>query len=73
MMASKETSKPAGKSPENAGPLPTCCCPYCESEVEAKESPLCKPCGITLLRCPVCKAVVETEAVVCHRCGAAIK
>ncbi len=51
-----------------------CCCPYCETEVEEKEmSPLCKPCGVTLQRCPSCLVVLEPDARVCPKCGKAVK
>ncbi|GEM_PF-6665658 len=77
-MAEKKSAakSSAKKNAKNAGAkLPTaCCCPYCETEVEVKEmSPLCKPCGVTLKRCPSCLVVLEPEAAVCPRCGKSTK
>lgn len=66
-MANKQTKETAGQ------PSQPCVCPYCECEVECKDSPFCEPCGVKLARCPSCKAVIEPDALVCRRCGKPVK
>lgn len=66
-MGNKKTRK------TNEKPLQACCCPYCDTEVESKESPICKPCGVTLKTCPGCKTTVEPQAKLCPKCGKALK
>src|SRR3990172_1366368 len=67
VVGAKETSKTDEK------PLRACCCPYCDAEVESKESPICKACGVTLKTCPGCKTAVEPQAKLCPKCGKALK
>ncbi|MCL4466388.1 MAG: hypothetical protein M1401_02240 [Chloroflexi bacterium] len=48
-----------------------CHCPYCESAVAAA-SPICKVCGLELVRCPNCGCVAATGDTVCRSCGQAL-
>ena len=47
-------------------------CPYCESELEDKESPFCQACHAELPHCPGCHEPVPKDANVCPHCGANI-
>lgn len=54
-------------------PLQACACPYCDTEVEAASSPICKPCGVTFKYCGACKLVLPPESAACPKCGKPVK
>ena len=45
-----------------------CRCPFCDTAVAAV-SPICKSCGLELVRCSACGCVAAKGDSVCARCG----
>lgn len=46
-----------------------CVCPYCDEEISAMPTHVCKPCQVELHRCVKCMVVVDRDAKVCPKCG----
>ena len=57
--------EPVQNAPQATTP---CQCPFCESAVAAV-SPVCKSCGLQLVRCSACGCVAAKVDTVCGRCG----
>jgi len=46
-----------------------CKCPYCDADIEEKESPICKVCNIRITYCPECGYPVSNNIDKCPNCG----
>ncbi len=49
------------------------CCPYCDQEIMAADSPYCQACRVALFYCPQCRQPVSRDDKLCPHCGAEIK
>ncbi len=49
------------------------CCPYCDEEIMAADSPLCQACRVAIFYCPRCREPLVRDNELCPHCGAEIQ